>query len=293
MRKPTLIYFLCASLFAGSCSRGLPPREVRGPLVSFNFDDGFRSSYKHALPIFDSVGFKTTQYIITGCLGKEGYVSEREVLEMEMRGHEIGAHTRMHPHLTWLPFEDAWKEISGSREDLLRIGVPSVETLSYPYGDVNDRIVQLVRDGGFQGARRTHRGVNDRTKDPFLLDSLGVRASTSFEEIKDAIDEVRRNGKWLIIVFHRTDEDGDAFSVRHELVESIVAYVKEEHIPVVTNAEGVKMMNDVGGCERGRGGGYPAAHFPRLNANAIEPGVWGRAPGDSIPLNSSTAKPRR
>jgi peptidoglycan/xylan/chitin deacetylase (PgdA/CDA1 family) len=88
--------------------------------VSIDFDDGYQSMYDNGLPVFDSAGIRTTQYIITGSpgnaivnpdagpvgiadvSGNPEYLTWSEVHIMAANGHEIGAHTRTHQSLSTL-----------------------------------------------------------------------------------------------------------------------------------------------------------------------------------------------
>src|SRR5882724_5683335 len=158
------LFFLVA-VFGFAMILGLPDRVIFAAtttpstttpeaLVSFDFDDGFESAYKLALPIVNAAGFKATEYIITHKFTVKGYVTGEQVLDMQAKGNEIGAHTRTHPHIARLSDIDAWDQIEGSKEDLLNLGVTSVNTFAYPYGEVGSTTEVLVKNAGFIAARR-------------------------------------------------------------------------------------------------------------------------------------------
>lgn len=212
-----------------------------GGMVSLNFDDGFDSAYKYGWPIIKASGLPSTQYIITNYLDRPGYITRQEVLALEQAGAEIGAHTRTHPGLAEIDKYDLPWEIAGSREDLLKLGVKKVETFAYPYGSYNDRVVAEVKKTGFIGARAFVIGLNDQTSNKYLLEHWGVLGRHSWPEIKNKIDSAIIAKKWLIFVFHRIDEDGSSVSVRHEILQQIVDYLKERKILVVTTAEGLRL----------------------------------------------------
>jgi peptidoglycan/xylan/chitin deacetylase (PgdA/CDA1 family) len=87
-------------------------------------------------------------------------MDESQVREWLAAGHQIGAHTCTHPRLSQLSDAQANEEISASRKKLEdRFGLP-VEHFAYPYGDYNERTVELVRQAGFETAVTMHRGVN-------------------------------------------------------------------------------------------------------------------------------------
>lgn len=234
------------SLFASSL---VTPNELSfqtlslAGMVSLNFDDGFASAYQNGWPIIKASGLPSTHYIITNYLDHFDYLTSAEVLELEQAGAEIGAHTRTHPNLANLDQYDLPWQIEGSREALLNLGVKKVETFAYPYGSHNELSVEEVKKAGFVGARAFNLGLNGKTSDKYLLTRWGVSEYNSWPEIKDQIDLAMREKKWLILVFHRIDEDGNSISIRHEKLQQIVDYLKEKKILVVTTAEGIRLLH--------------------------------------------------
>jgi peptidoglycan/xylan/chitin deacetylase (PgdA/CDA1 family) len=75
-------------------------------------------------------------------------------------GVTLAAHTRTHPLLTRVPSAVAREEITGSCDDLGRLGVAVAPVLAYPSGAVDDRVTDLVADLGFELAFTTDRGLN-------------------------------------------------------------------------------------------------------------------------------------
>jgi peptidoglycan/xylan/chitin deacetylase (PgdA/CDA1 family) len=219
---------------------------AQGPIISFNFDDGFLSAYNIARPILDAAGYKGTFYIITGYFGKPAYVSKDQVLSLQADGQEIGAHTRHHPQLATITDEaQLQSEILGSKQDLLAMGIKDVSTFAFPEGSFSPQAEQVVKDSGFLGARTTNPLLNDKNTDHYLLLRQRVEADTPWSDVKAAIDQATAQKKWLIIVFHRIDENGSVQSTRHEMLQQIVDYVKQKNIPVVTNEQGLKIIGNI------------------------------------------------
>src|SRR6185295_1950687 len=133
-----------------------------------NFDDGYQSVYDHVYQIMKSAGIRSSQYIITSKIGARGYMSKLEIQEMAQAGHEIGAHTLTHAHLNELSNAEARKEIEGSRNDLIKIGITPV-TFAYPFGDYTNETIQILKELGFWGARTTHPGLNTPNTNRFEL----------------------------------------------------------------------------------------------------------------------------
>jgi peptidoglycan/xylan/chitin deacetylase (PgdA/CDA1 family) len=214
--------------------------------VSFRFDDGLKNQYASAAPILDQLGFKGTFYIITHQTYMNGYypgyMSIPEIQSLAARGHEIGAHTETHPHLTTLTPEEEREEIAGSRQDVLSWNVGPVLSFSYPYGEYNADTIQMVKDAGFQSAVATISGYVTQNSDPYQLEYGEVRTDTSLATIQGWIDTAAKNHSWLILTFHGIDTSGDLYTCSPDKLKDIANYVKQSGLPVVTISEGMKSM---------------------------------------------------
>jgi len=140
--------------------------------VAVTFDDAYRSVIELARPILEEFGFPGSVYVPTAFAGSEqpmswpgidawkGTEHERELVpmswdelsELANAGWEIGSHTRTHPHLTELDDEQLRAELSESRAECEdELGLPC-DTIAYPYGDVNERVVTAARAAGYRQA---------------------------------------------------------------------------------------------------------------------------------------------
>jgi peptidoglycan/xylan/chitin deacetylase (PgdA/CDA1 family) len=207
--------------------------------VSITIDDGWRSTYQNAIPILDSSKLKSTNYIITGRFNTADFIGSSEILSLQARGHEIGAHTRSHQDLAAMSAAQIESEIAGSRNDLLGIGVRAVETFAYPFGSYNGRISQTVQSAGFKSARATNGGFNSRTTDRFVLARQNLGSSTSLVQVQSWLDIAIKNDHWLILVAHHIDSTKTEFSITPELFREIVNEIVEKRIRVVTISEGI------------------------------------------------------
>lgn len=222
-----------------------PSRFPQG-IVSFTFDDGWKSSYDNAIPLLDGHGFKSSNYIVTGRLAPgtfSAYIKQGDVLSLQSRGHEIGAHTVTHRNLTTMSTAEARQEIRGSRQDLLNAGVNSVTTFAYPFGAYNSTIRQIVTEEGFFASRTTDNGLNTKTQDPYTLKRHSMEVTTTLAQVKQEVDRAIAEKTWLILVFHEVNTSGRRYSVTPQFVADVADYVDQKNIPVVTVAEGVALMN--------------------------------------------------
>ena len=138
--------------------------------LAVTFDDAYRSVFELAFPILSRLGLPATVFVPTALIGSEGPMSwpgidewlggpyEHELVGMSWSeleqlvssGWEAGSHTRSHPRLTTVAQERLEFELRGSREDCeQRLGGPC-RSVAYPYGDVDDRVVEAARHAGYE-----------------------------------------------------------------------------------------------------------------------------------------------
>jgi peptidoglycan/xylan/chitin deacetylase (PgdA/CDA1 family) len=82
-------------------------------------------------------------------LGKKLILSWKEVREMDKGGIAFGSHSVTHPIMVNMPFESVKNEIIQSKKDIEERLGKEVTAFSYPDGDFNAKIVELVRKSGF------------------------------------------------------------------------------------------------------------------------------------------------
>jgi peptidoglycan/xylan/chitin deacetylase (PgdA/CDA1 family) len=140
--------------------------------LAVTFDDAYRSVRELAAPVLGELGAPASVYAPTDWIGRErpmrwdgieewlGGPHESELVPMSWAelgelvelGWEVGSHTRAHPRLTELDDERLAAELEGSRAACAEgLGRPC-ETIAYPYGDVDDRVVAATDAAGYRAA---------------------------------------------------------------------------------------------------------------------------------------------
>lgn len=105
-----------------------------------------------------------------GCQEIEGEnLSWEEVREMKSHGIQFGSHTLTHPVLTRVSVEKAQREIRESKIKIERETGEEVKVFSYPHGEYNERIRNLVRQAGYRCAFTTQERANHAGDDLFEL----------------------------------------------------------------------------------------------------------------------------
>lgn len=100
-----------------------------------------------------------------------------EVREMARSGIHFGAHTLDHPILRHVSFDEARRQIRGSKARIEQeLGAP-VTTFAYPNGravDFDETTRRILEEEGFSCAVTTVAGANDERTDPFALRRVGM-----------------------------------------------------------------------------------------------------------------------
>ncbi len=119
------------------------------------FDDGWRDAFDYAVPILERLQIPATFFLITS--GMPGVPADRHISPTQIRqllrsGMTVGAHTQSHQTLDEIPLEVAKKEIVGSKTRLEDWTNEPIRYFAYPFGRFNRRVMETVREAGFQAA---------------------------------------------------------------------------------------------------------------------------------------------
>jgi peptidoglycan/xylan/chitin deacetylase (PgdA/CDA1 family) len=127
------------------------------------FDDAFRSVRENALPALERLGVPATIFVPTGWLGcqpgwametsgdrEEVVMTAEEIAELPRELISIGSHTVHHPKLTTLADAELAIQLTQSRTDLESLLGGVVDTLAFPYGDHDARVVRAAGAAGYR-----------------------------------------------------------------------------------------------------------------------------------------------
>jgi peptidoglycan/xylan/chitin deacetylase (PgdA/CDA1 family) len=133
-------------------------------IVTTSWDDGDTLDVKLSR-LLTKYGLKGTFYI--GQSHKRIDPLRREDVQEIAKEHEIGAHTLNHVHLTRVPLPEAKAQIEDSKAWTEEVLGREVDMFSYPYGEYNREVEEIVRNCGFIGARTCDYAAPDAVTDPF------------------------------------------------------------------------------------------------------------------------------
>jgi peptidoglycan/xylan/chitin deacetylase (PgdA/CDA1 family) len=146
--------------------------------VVITFDDGFRSVLR-ALPVLERLGFPATIFVVTAFVdsgnplwwsgiqpsaaashnGELTPLNWSDLESLQAMGWEIGSHTLSHALLPDLPDASLRRELRESRRRIAD-ALGRCDTLAYPYGRADARVVAEAATAGYAAAfalGRVHR----------------------------------------------------------------------------------------------------------------------------------------
>jgi peptidoglycan/xylan/chitin deacetylase (PgdA/CDA1 family) len=138
----------------------LTKQPVPGQKIAITFDDGYLDLFHYAGPLLKQYGFTATVFLVSDRIGcsnswDKAYGEEvplmgwQEIRQLRDEGIEFGSHCATHQPLTALSVAEVVKEGARSRSILERqLGVP-IQTIAYPYGDVNPVVQHLMGACGY------------------------------------------------------------------------------------------------------------------------------------------------
>ena len=149
----------------------IPPNTV-----ALTIDDAYISTYTEAYPMLKSKDFPFTVFVNTNPVDNQSkfYMSWEMMREMQSNGAEFANHSLSHPFL--LPYRDesnkAWKkrllkEVQKAQRRLHdEFGADTNENprlFSYPFGEYNTEMAQILKELGYIGVTQTSGVVGDES----------------------------------------------------------------------------------------------------------------------------------
>lgn len=142
----------------------LAEKYVGKKIVAVTFDDAFISFYDNAVGVLTEIGVPAGVFVPTGFIGQqcnwqmpqghpdknEKVIDRQQILELENHGIEVFSHTVTHPNLTGLSDDELRRELADSKVGLEEILGHSVNTISYPHGIHDRRVIDFAISSGYQ-----------------------------------------------------------------------------------------------------------------------------------------------
>lgn len=147
--------------------------------VVITFDDGCETDLTVAAPLLEEAGMNATFYVVSGHVGRRGFMSQTQLRELSARGFEVGSHSVTHSLLTDLAPERVRAELSESKDALEQMTGRRVAHFSCPGGRWSALVARLAEESGYESVATSRVGSNDASTDRFRLSRVAVMRHTT------------------------------------------------------------------------------------------------------------------
>ncbi len=135
------------AVFFGGTTRRLPIYSVGrdDKYISISFDCAWGADHtSDILSALSAYGVKATFFTVQ--FWAENY--PEYLLRISEEGHEVGTHSRTHPHMSQLSEEDIRSELQTSSQAISAVTGKKVELFRPPFGDYDDLLISTAEDMG-------------------------------------------------------------------------------------------------------------------------------------------------
>lgn len=161
---------------------------LSGPSVILTFDDGGADLYTKAFPILKKHKLTATFFIITDEIGKPGYLTWEQIVEMKEAGMSIESHTKTHPDLPSASDAQLQAELVESSQAIEKYTGQASIVLSYPAGSYDDRVVSAAREAGYLMAVTTNAGKEESSSECFAMPRVRIQPGFSTEAFAQKVE---------------------------------------------------------------------------------------------------------
>ena len=168
----------------------VPFGSVLRDTISITFDDGYTDALTVIAPILCARQIPFHVFVSAARMNGSDrkYLSPAQVVELaNMPGVTIGAHGATHRSLTSLSSLELAAELRASKIDLETALQKPVNTMSYPYGHVNDDVREAAQEAGFAFAATSKWGFNASSNNSFLQRRIDMWSGDTKRTVENKI----------------------------------------------------------------------------------------------------------
>ncbi|MDB5535655.1 MAG: Polysaccharide deacetylase [Devosia sp.] len=226
-------------------ARAVPYRPFRlaleRPVVTFTFDDFPLSAAEHAAPLLEAADARGTFYFADGLAGgsENGQpIASRDVVaDLAARGHDIGGHTRAHINVQRSTTKDLIADVTANTSAIATLTGQAPTSFAYPFGVVSIRS-KAVLAARYAGLRGIMAGINRGWIDLAHLRAQELYdASSSLGSMYALLDDLERDGGWLIFYTHDVRTDPSGIGCSPDYFGAVLEMVVSRGIAVQTMAQ--------------------------------------------------------
>lgn len=117
--------------------------------VSIMLDDGFRGVYENRNYFYENNIFPTI-FIAVDLIGKDGFLSKDEILELQNHGFNFECHSWTHTNLATKTDDELIKDLLESKKYLSELLGKDVTEICLPIGYYNKHLIEKIKEYGYK-----------------------------------------------------------------------------------------------------------------------------------------------
>jgi peptidoglycan/xylan/chitin deacetylase (PgdA/CDA1 family) len=221
----------------------VPSNAFKRPLISIDFDDGWRNAYTSGFPVMNEFGFKGSALIVTDTAKNPAnygnlYMTPTQIVDLKNQGHKIASHSVTHASLVSLNSTQLRNEVVNSKTYLEGLTGQPITYFATPFCDYNATVTNLVKQYYSSGMRNCGDTTNEKPSfDKYNINSFPVLKRTTLTEIKNAINTAKQNNQWLVLMYHEVKSSTDEYSVSQATLRSHLQAIKDSGVAVLPSQD--------------------------------------------------------
>ena len=131
--------------------------------ICLTFDDGFKSDIDIVFPKLKHHSIHATFFIVKDYINKDGYMNEKDIIELSNGGMQIGSHSISHPNFLKINHSEIINELISSKKYLEDLTSNEISTFSFPFGFENQSLIDAVFEAGYKYCCTSRHGIVKNT----------------------------------------------------------------------------------------------------------------------------------
>jgi peptidoglycan/xylan/chitin deacetylase (PgdA/CDA1 family) len=168
----------CSAQFLGNTDQ----RKLSERSMCITFDDALQSAY---VPIVEMMerNCQCTLFVISNYPDDRStkIMTWKQIKHLDSLNVEIGSHTLSHQHLPNISNIELRKELYDSKAKIEDILGKQVNTIAYPYGEFDRRVIDFSRDAGYTSGFTTQHIYAYNEHRPFIIPRFEPRSKIELE----------------------------------------------------------------------------------------------------------------
>lgn len=216
--------------------------------ITIIFDDGFESQYSEGYNLMKRYNIAGNIAVIPTRVGKENYMTLKQLSDLYLNGWDILNHTYNHENLNTLNYRQQFIQIVGAKLWLKIRGFNNAnDILVFPGGINNETTFDILDKYGFKAARGLYSvwtmSPNARQGDVVICN---LTDEVPPQKAITLIDDTINNKVHCIFILHKVEDGYDANHMKYSVdnFEMIIKYIhsKQDVIQVLSISELLSLL---------------------------------------------------